>query len=224
MLGTPCLDGRPEAFFANSVIQTIKLAARHGIDVAPILMSYDALVQRARNDIVKLALENDFDDLLMIDDDEEWDPAHAIALLQHQVDVVGAAVRKKTDDAELYNVKAASLPLQGDATRKLWIVDAIGTGFLRLTRRALGALWNCSEEYLDDYGQHCRMVFNVGVIGGRLWGEDTFMCQKLTQAGFKIHVDPTITVAHIGMKKYSGDFAQYIRRLLNEDAKLKVVK
>ncbi len=213
MLGTPCLDGRPEAFYMNSVLQTVALGAQRGVEIKPILLSYDAMIQRARNDIVRLALEGGFDDLLMIDDDEEWEAAQALALIDHPVDVVGAAVRKKADNVELYNVKANSPFLPVDPATGLWIADAIGTGFLRVSRRALEALWNSSEQYVEDSGKQGRMVFNVAVVGGRLWGEDTFMCEKLKRAGFKIHVDARFTVTHIGVKRYQGNFAAFVARL-----------
>lgn len=212
LIGTPCHDGKPEAWYMHSVIQTIKLCRERGIEIFPVLMSYDAMIQRARNDLVKLALEGGFDALFFIDADEEWESHNALSLIEYPVDVVGAAVRKKTDETELYNVKAASPFMPINKKTGLWIVDAVGTGFIRLSRGAIEALWERSEEY-EDNGKICRMVFNVEVIHRRLWGEDTIMCAKLKDAGFDIHLDPSFTVTHIGMKKFKGDFAAWIVRM-----------
>ncbi len=212
LLGTPCFDGRPDAWYMHSVIQTIKVCAVRGIEIVPILMSYDAMVQRARNDLVKLALERGFDDLLFIDADEEWDPLWALALIEHDVDVVGGAVRKKTDDAELYNVRAASPFIPVERRTGLWLVDGIGTGFLRLSKRALQALWESAEPYRDN-GSECRMVFNVAIVNGDLVSEDTFMCNTLKAAGFNIYLDPSFTVTHIGPKKFKGDFLTWVTLL-----------
>ncbi|MFH1605300.1 MAG: hypothetical protein ABIH03_15500 [Pseudomonadota bacterium] len=214
LLGTPCFDGRPEAWYMDSVLQTIELCARRGIVVKPILMSYDAMIQRARNDLLKLALASGFDDILYIDADEVWQPQWAVALIEHDVDVVGAAVRKKTDNAELYNVRARSPFMPVDAKTGLWIVDGIGTGFVRLSRKAMQALWDSSEadEYVDN-GKINRMVFNVAVVNRVLVSEDNFMCNRLAAAGFNIYIDPSFTVSHIGPKRYTGDFAAFIARL-----------
>lgn len=211
LLGTPCYDGKPEAWYMHCVTQTIKAGAARGIDITPILMSYDAMIQRARNDLLKLALDTGVNDLLFIDADEVWEPAWTLKLLQHDVDVVGAAVRKKTDDAELYNVRAASPFIPVDIKTGLWTVDGIGTGFLRLSRKALQALWDSAEadEY-EDNGKINRMVFNVAVVNRRLVSEDNFMCNRLTAAGFKIYLDPSFTIAHIGPKRYTGDFLAWI--------------
>ena len=211
LLGTPCFDGRPEAWYMHCVVQTIKACAARNIEITPILMSYDAMIQRARNDLLKLALDIGADDLLFIDADEVWEAAWALRLLDHDVDVVGGPVRKKTDDAELYNVRANSPFMPIDAKTGLWIVNGIGTGFLRLSRSALQALWDQSadEEY-EDNGKINRMVFNVAVVNRRLVSEDNFMCNRLTEAGFKIYLDPSFTVAHIGTKRYTGDFLAWI--------------
>ena len=49
LIGTPSYDGRIDVWFANSLIQTVKIAEKKGIFVHAIYTSYDSLVQRARN-------------------------------------------------------------------------------------------------------------------------------------------------------------------------------
>ncbi len=214
LLGTPCYDGRVDAWYAHSLVQTIKLCVASDIEILPVFMSYDSLVQRARNDIVKLAVEGGFDDLFFIDADQGWEPFWVLALLQHPVDVVGAPVIKKSDQPELYNVKSSSGPdMPVDPVTGLWIVDSVGTGFLRLSRKAFMALWGRSEEYRTDNGQVARWIFDVRPVDGRLVGEDVAMCGKLREAGIDVHIDPTFNPSHIGTKKWTGDFLAWIDRL-----------
>ena len=68
-------------------------------------MSYDSLVQRARNDLVRLALEDKFDDLIFMDSDQEWNPEWIFKLLEYKEDVIGGTVVKKSDKP-VFNVKA----------------------------------------------------------------------------------------------------------------------
>ena len=198
-------------WYVNSLRRTEELLKSRGIEVTPIFLSYDALVQRARNDLVRFAVEGKFDDLLFIDSDIEWEPPWALALLEHPVDCVGAAYRKKTDEQELYAVRAKMLIPQ-DIKTGLWLVDGLGTGFMRLSRKAFTALWDSSEEY-ENEGRQCRWIFDVCVVDGKLYGEDTLMCEKLRRLGFSIYLDPSFCPAHIGIKKYRGDFAAYVEKL-----------
>ena len=74
LIGTPSYDGRIDVWFANSLIQTVKIAEKKGIFVHAIYTSYDSLVQRARNSLFRLALQGNYDDLFFIDSDCEWEP------------------------------------------------------------------------------------------------------------------------------------------------------
>ena len=67
LIGTPSYDGRIDVWFANSLIQTVKIAEKKGIFVHAIYTSYDSLVQRARNSLFRLALQGNYDDLFFID-------------------------------------------------------------------------------------------------------------------------------------------------------------
>ena len=204
-----------DVWYADSLRRTEALLSQHGIDTLPIYLSYDALVQRARNDLVRIALDQGFDDLLFIDSDIEWEPEWAMALLAHDVDAVGAAYRKKTDEKEIYTVRA-KLPIPVDLKTGLWIVDGIGTGFMRLSRRALQLLWDASEEY-ENEGRMCRWIFDVCVVDHQLVSEDNIVCEKLRQLGVKVHLDPSFTPTHIGIKKYRGNFKEYVAALKRVD-------
>ncbi len=217
LIGTPCFDGRVDCWYAHSLVQTIKLCAGH-LDITPVFMSYDSLVQRARNDLVKIAMETECDDILFIDADQGWEPAWILALLQYPVDCVGFAVRKKTDEFEDYNVKSSVFPIPVDPTTGLWNVESLGTGFLRLSRKAFTALWNRSEEYSQDNGQVGRWIFDVKPAGGRLVGEDVAMCYKLRQAGINVYLDPSCNPSHTGIKTWTGDFESWVSRHARERA------
>ncbi len=213
MLATPAHDWRADVRFFDSVLRTVKLCAEHGIEIIPVFLPGDALVQKARNDLVRMAIEASVDDIFFIDSDQFWEPEWVLRLLQYPVDVVGAPVRKKADDKEVYNVKANGPFIPVDEATGLWLPLAVGTGFLRLSRDALEAAWLASDEYTNPDGSAGRMVFDVRVLEGKLYGEDTILCGKLADAGFPIYLDPTFTVPHVGMKVYEGDFVAYIEGL-----------
>ena len=215
IIATPAHDGRCDAEYTYALAETIRLGTQTGYDIRILILPGEALIQKARSELVMDALQYGFDDLIFIDSDQSWKPEWVLRLLHHPVDCVGGAVRKKSDE-EAYNVRVAGAKIQMDQTLKLLIVDGLGTGFLRLSKAALQALWDRSEPYMDDYGKACRLVFEVRVDNGRLVSEDIGMASKLAAAGIKIYLDPVITCDHIGRKKYSGNFLRYLRAL-NDD-------
>ena len=157
LIATPAHDGRLDVWYTTSLVNTIRVAQANDIFVHPVFMSYDALVQRARNDLIRLAVEGEYDDLIFIDSDMEWNPMWIMSLLERQEDVVGGTTRKKTDDAEVYVVKASDLTVHDSGLIK---AEALGTGFVRLSRKAFLALWDSSPAYQNE-GRECRMVCDV---------------------------------------------------------------
>jgi hypothetical protein len=85
-----------------------------------------------------------------------------------------------------------------------------GTGFLRLTRRAVKAVRAISEAYVDDTGLENRWVFGVGPKQGKLVSEDFQLMDKLQACGITPYLDASMTCAHIGTKKWVGDFSAWL--------------
>jgi len=219
LIGTPCYDGKIEVWHANSLVQTIKASVGSGVDINPIWLSYDALIQRARNDLMAIMLEGGFDDIVFIDADIDWEVQDFFKLLSHPVDVVGGTYRKK-GDAEMYVAKILDSTKPADPQTGLYATDGLGTGFLRLSRKAVQYLWDVSEHYEEiDQGKVRRMIFEVLVKNGDLWSEDITICQKLIDGGFTIWLDTSITCGHTGMKRYTGDFNTWFNNLRNVPAK-----
>jgi len=210
LIGTPSYDGKIDVWFANSLISTVKESITREIHVHAIYTSYDSLVQRARNSLVKLALDGGYDDLFFIDADVEWEPEWFFNLLDRPEPIVGGALVKKTDK-EGYTIKLLNKELEYSSDGKLIEVDGVGTGFLKISRYALEKLWEASEEYLSE-GEPNRMIFDLKVENGDLISEDFVLCNKWKSMGYKVWADPNITCNHIGIKKFKGDFKNFIEK------------
>lgn len=215
LIGTPAHDGRVDVWYCNSLINTVRLGMEKGILIIPVYMSYDSLVQRARNDLVRLALEEKFDDLIFIDSDEEWNPEWVFSLLDRPEAVIGLPVVKKSDNP-IFNIKIFPEGLK-QLENGLMEVESVGTGFLKINKIALENVWEVSPEYINE-GKKCRMVFDVQVIDGELVSEDNVFCRKWRKLGEKVYIDPNMTCNHVGVKKYTGNFLAFVKqaRLLGE--------
>lgn len=210
LIGTPSYDGRIDVWFANSLVSTVKMAIEKNIHVHAIYTSYDSLIQRARNSLFKLALDGGYDDLFFIDSDVEWEPEWFFRLLERPEPIVGAALIKKAD-TEGYTVKLLDKQLKWSNDKKIIEVDGVGTGFMKVSKFALQKLWEVSSAYTSE-GQEHRMICDIRVENGDLISEDYIVCKKWQDLGYKVWLDPTITINHIGIKKYKGDFQSFIKK------------
>ena len=211
LIATPAYDGRLDVWYTTSLVNSVRIAQDNGIFLHPVFMSYDALVQRARNDLFRLALE--YDAVIWIDSDLEWNPMWIMELLGSDKDVIGGTYRKKTDDAELYTVKTKDLT----ATDGLIKVDGLGMGFLKMSKKAVQALWDASQPYQNE-GREGRMVCDIQIVDGQLVSEDNVVTRKLADLGFDIWLDPRMTCCHIGTKKFYGNFEDFAKRLTAQAA------
>lgn len=209
LIATPALDGRLDVWYTNSVINAVRFAQSEGIFLHPVFLSFDALIQRARNDLIRLAVEGEYDDMIFIDSDIEFDPQWVMELINRDEDVIGGTYRKKTDDQEMYVVKTKNTK---KAENGLIKVDGLGTGFVKLSKRAFMALWEDSEPYQNE-GREGRMVCNVEVINGDLVSEDIILFRKLDKLGFDVWLDPRMTCNHTGTKKFHGNFEAFLSTL-----------
>lgn len=222
LIGTPTYDGKIIVQFADSLLQSVIMGYPKGYHLAPVYMANDSLVQRARNDLFKLAVENDVDDLLFIDADLQWNPNDLFRLLEQDVDFVSGIYPKKSMTEEVYPIKILD---SGDITIQsngLMEVSAVPTGFLKLSRKAYTTLWNNSEEYIEKGSgeiRKCRMVCNVTIENGYLLSEDISMCHKWRDLGEKVFLDTEINLAHFGTYRWSTNFRNYLDRIIEANKK-----
>lgn len=212
MIGTPCYDGRIDVWYTNSLVNTVKQAEARGVEITPMWVSFDALVQRARNDTVQIALESGVDDLVWIDSDIEWQPEWFYKLLDYPQDIVGGTYRKKGDREEYVIRQTKQRPI--DPSTGLVEVDGLGTGFVKMSRASLQWLWDNSPPYIDPKdGKERRMIFDVVIENGDMVSEDIHMFNTLTRGGFKVWMDTAMTCNHIGPYKFQGNFMAWYKKV-----------
>ena len=213
MIAAPSYDGTITVWHASALSETCKAGLAKDINVYCIYMSYDSLVQRARNDIAQLALDQGVDDLVFIDCDVDWTPEDFFKLLEHDADVVGGIYPKK-GDKEDYPVKVLDGNIKFEENG-LVEVEGIATGFLRLTKKALQTVSDDSIEYTESHKpKPIKMIFDIVVDEkGELISEDIVFCRKWRKLGGKVWLDPSIKLSHVGTKRWNGDFMSWLNKI-----------
>ncbi len=210
MVATPAYDGKVCVQYVVALAQSIKLCMARDIDLCPVVVPGEAIIQRARNDLLQIAIDQKVDDSIWIDADIGWQPEWILRLLGYPVDVVGGTYPHK-HATESYVCKGGTLKRDGETG--LLEVIGLGLGFVRMSSQALQALYDVGRPYLDEK-QPRRMAFEVTQDkDGRIASEDVIGFRRLAECGYQTYLDPFMTCQHVGSKVYEGDFAAWLSRM-----------
>lgn len=202
MIGTPSYDGRVTIEYASSLVRAMRDI--QDMELLPCFLT--GLVDLTRNNMVRLAIQGEVDDLVFIDDDIGFTADGLRSLLAHDLPVVAGTYRYKTDD-EKYMVRLDEDVLMHKPPY-LYRVDGVPGGFLRLRRDAMLKLWDAAKRYEMEGEQ--REIFPRYVWDNKAWGEDYAFCKLWQSVGGEIWIDASIKLDHVGKKIYSGRFTEWI--------------
>lgn len=208
-IGTPALTGQVHTWFVDSLVNSVKLCAAYGIDLIPISLINESILPMARNELLAMACKSDVESFIFIDGDQAWDPVALLKVINSPYPVLALPVVSKTDEPGQYNVRIhdpANIETDEDGNIK---VRAVGTGFLKLARPVLDALWN-SNPSTEFRGKTLKLICEYSTSYTEFVGEDICLSNKISELGFDIWVDPSSTCAHVGNKIWYGDFAQFL--------------
>jgi hypothetical protein len=216
LIGTPSHTWNLHSLYVDSLIRTLDLSKRIGIECHHCFLCGESLVQLARNELFKLAYESNVDKLFFIDDDMFWNPEDFIKLINSEHQVIAVAGRKKVED-EVFAINVGDCEFNG--TETVIPVKGVGAAFMCFSKEAIKKLYEDAPFYQGPKGIG-KMVFDIGIINGELYSEDHLLCKKWRDMGGQVMVDLTISIGHIGEKQFIGNVADFIKKqviALNKD-------
>lgn len=203
LIATPCLDQKVDAYFVHSLCESIKLGLQHNLDIKCVFLANESILPMARNELFKLAYDENYDTMVFIDDDEYWNENALIEILQSEKDVIAVPVVNKGDKKFGYNVWLSD-DYQKDQDGYIKI-EKCGAGFLKLSRKVVVDLWNSNTE-LFFHTKKLKNICEYTLENGSFVGEDITLSKKIKELGYDIWLNPKYTISHIGNKMYKGDF------------------
>ncbi len=152
-----------------------------------VMWSPRAMIDTSRNLICEKTLENpNITHLCMIDDDMTFDSDALAKLLAHDVDICGVLAFKRRPDYQpcVYRKKEDGnhYPILPEVFQE---VDVVGTGMILIKIEVLKKLkFPWFTTFYDEKGVH--------------WSVDFVFCKNAKKAGFRIFVDPSTEIGHLG--------------------------
>ncbi|HUO56745.1 MAG TPA: hypothetical protein VMV05_01070 [bacterium] len=231
-IGTPCYGGQVTTEYFNSLLGLQDACANAGVNLNVLALWGEALITRARQNIVACFLEDpSATHLLFIDADIGFEPAQVFRLLAVNQDVTAALYPAKTIDWEKVksgaargeaNLESAGLSYvtewkpQYETINGFAKVAQAGTGFLLVKRGVFLAMMERYPQLRysgggpDDPLRNSRFryaFFNCLLEGngGKYLPEDYSFCKLWTDMGGEIWADFQSRLNHVGTMVYRGN-------------------
>jgi len=173
----------------------------------------DALIARSRSRVASQFLETDFDILLFLDDDILYDPNDIVKIIKTQVendlDVIGASYVTKNQTDPHFTFRGlkddeSMVFGKGGCVRQVLF---LGTGCMAIRRRVFYGIIEkelthlCYESTLNFYPFFNPLEIEMNGIWTWL-SEDWGFNYKCNEAGYKVWLDTTTKLQHIGDYHY----------------------
>ena len=207
LVAIPSIRAEVKLFTALSLISTVSECYRGGINAEVVAWAGDSILPSARNVLFgKFYKDPKYTDMVFIDDDIAWGVGEFVRLLSHDVPMVGATYRTKTEEIRFPIRTLPGSEHHTDPKTGLLEVAAVPTGFLRIRRDAAEVLVNSYPErqytphHADAEQTWCLFEWPFRKEG--LWGEDFGFCELYRSAGGKVWLDPKIALSHVGVREH----------------------
>lgn len=209
----PVYDGKIPARLALGLLKEQQLALGAGDNFKVAILSSNAGVISARNQLVRQFLESDSDKLFFLDSDITFPEGALVKLCHKPVEIVGGCYRHKNPNEVSYPVCFLKQDeLYGDANG-LTEVAQIPTGFMSIDRSVFKKIDEKFPERRARLGNAVN-YFQMPVVDGILYGEDFYFCKEWTeQVGGKVFMDPDLDLVHwcFNPVAYPGHIGKWLR-------------
>lgn len=218
-IALPAYDFRVSLRLAISLAGFSRLCEQHGVEVYVGSVCGCSVVSRARNILAKDFLESDCTELVFIDSDINFEPESLFRLMafgnEDPKRGIVAGVPRTRDEREVY---IATLDYDSDhhlTMDQMGLVKAqrVATAFMWVRREVFETLVKNHPErsYTDPRVDGVlNAVFDFKLTEEGYMGEDFLFCDRTREIGYEVWIDPTITLGHMGVQEYVGNFGQAV--------------
>lgn len=210
----PAYDFKVSLKLAVSLAKFTQQASQHGVVVQIGSICGCSVVSRVRNLLAQDFMESNCDYLLFIDSDINFEADAIFRLMAWGTDprkgIVAAVPRVRSENA-VY-IADLDYDVNGELTmNNMGLVRGkrVATAFMLVRREVFITMAEAHPEWQYYDKKTDRMLtamFDFQVTDEGYMGEDFLFCDRARELGFEVWIDPTITLGHMGVQEYVGNF------------------
>lgn len=213
-IALPAYDFKVSLKLAVSLARFTQQAGQHGIAVQIGSICGCSVVSRARNLLAQDMIESNCDYLLFIDSDINFEPEDILRLMAWGSDpkkgIVAAVPRTRSENkvyiANLDYDENGELTMNGMGLVR---AERVATAFMLVRREVFITMAEAHPDWTYYDKRSDRMIpclFDFELTEEGYIGEDFLFCDRARELGFEVWIDPSITLGHMGVQEYAGNF------------------
>ena len=206
-----------------SVIKLIQQLSKSGIEVGIHTMK-SPLIHQARNYLTSVFLTTEYQYLLFIDSDVEFEPEAVIRMMVAKKNIVCTPYRVKSPeiDKQVYTVEFKDPKNILVLAEGLVEIEAGPTGLMLIKREVFEKIMknhhdlkitNKATPAAEKSHEFYYNFFNFGFIDGYAMGEDVSFCRLARGDGFKIYANIQSPTTHHGSFAWRGTFGESMKSI-----------
>jgi 2-polyprenyl-3-methyl-5-hydroxy-6-metoxy-1,4-benzoquinol methylase len=204
----PLYNVVPASFFVNFINRLHELYDQNKYNVQ-IYMRASTIVDKARNDLVKMALNDNCDYVFFIDSDTLIPKGAIDSLLNMNVDIAsGLYFTKQKPYLPVARVKEGEMHffLEDFEFNQIMEVQGVGMGCCLIK---MDVFRKMEYPYFKlEWRKHDGIEYQIA--------EDLYFCDEAIKAGYKIHLNTGVVCEHFGIEVGPEQFMIY-KQMLKED-------
>lgn len=188
----------------KSLVETQALFQAKNIPLGITMQAGSSVIEAARSRAAHAFLQTEHTRLFWIDSDIGWKPEDFLKLSLYStvMDVVCGAYCSKSDDTPFMMAGFV-----GDTSNEYGCLEVkgLGLGFTCVRRNIMEELAAKSRKLkFPDIKDPIPHIFRCDTDNGEFRGEDVAFFSDVRALGYKVWLDPSVTLQHIGSKAYSA--------------------
>lgn len=221
LIFTPSVDGKLYGNCAQSIVDNCQLLQKKlNSYVRFQILAKCPYLHHARNVACKVAIIHEYDYLIFIDSDVEFEVDAIYKLIMHDKDICVGAYPHKTLDKPSFVVNP--VPRAVPDSNGLLKVEQVGTGFMCIKTDALKKMYPEVQEYIyvsntghnanEHEEEFYRAFFNFSYDDRKkLVSEDWYFCDTWRNVcGGDIYLDTNIKLKHEGYHVFEGNLDNWL--------------